>query len=482
MDASISEIDSVARAARAAAREFAATSREARGRLLEAIAEVLTSVKAEWIERAHEETHLPLGRLEGEHNRTTSQLRLFATLVREGSWVDARIDTALPDRKPAPRPDLRRALEPLGPVAVFGASNFPFAFSVAGGDTASALAAGNPVVVKAHPAHPKTSDVAASAIRTAVERSALSAGVFGMVHGASPEVGLALARHEAILAIGFTGSTRAGRALFDAAAARPRPIPVFAEMSSVNPLFVLPSALRERGRAIAEGLVDSFTLGVGQFCTKPGLVLGVQSVEWDEFTSVVVNRASNAPKAPMLHPGIEQAFEDGVRGLSGVEWLSTGAARVARVSGRALLDRPELAHEVFGPFTLLVTASDEAELLALADSLPGQLTATLHATREELTGARELVTRLRERVGRLLFNGYPTGVEVSPAMQHGGPYPATTDERFTSVGTAAIFRFSRPVCYQNCPAELLPAALRDENPLGIWRLVNGELTRAPIGT
>jgi NADP-dependent aldehyde dehydrogenase len=300
------------------------------------------------------------------------------------------------------------------------------------------------------------------------------------VHGAAPEVSLALVRHDAIQAVGFTGSTRAGRALFDAAASRPRPIPVFAEMSSINPLVVLPGALREKRAALAEGLVNSCTLGVGQFCTKPGLVLGLASPEWDAFASEVAGRASAVTPGVMLHTGIQQAFDRAVAELSGVEWLTQTGARVARVTAAEFVRQPHLAHEIFGPYTLLVTVPDERALLALLRGLEGQLTATVHGTAEDLAGARVLLDVLCGIAGRVVFNGYPTGVEVSHAMHHGGPYPATSDTRFTSVGTAAILRFARPVCFQGCPAALLPAELRDDNPLGILRLVEGRQTREPL--
>ncbi|AGP41397.1 2,5-dioxovalerate dehydrogenase [Sorangium cellulosum] len=479
-DATAAEIDAAARAAAEAAQAFADLAPELRARFLETAADEIVALGDALIQTAHRETGLPVARLEGERGRTTGQLRLFAAVVREGSWVDARIDPALPDRKPLPRPDLRRMLRPIGPVAIFGASNFPLAFSVAGGDTASALAAGNPVVVKAHPAHPGTSDLVASALRSAVQKAGLPAGVFGMVHGASPEVSLLLVRHEAIQAVGFTGSTRAGRALCDAAAARPRPIPVFAEMSSINPLVVLPGALRERRDAIAEGLASSCTLGVGQFCTKPGLVLGLASPEWDAFARSVADRARAVAPGVMLHAGIQASFDRSVRELNGVEWLTDAGARVARVSAADFARQPHLAHEIFGPYALLVTASSRAELLELLGALEGQLTATLHGTAEDLAAAQDLVDVLGRVAGRLVFNGYPTGVEVSHAMHHGGPYPASSDVRFTSVGTAAIFRFARPVCYQSCPPALLPPALRDENPLGITRLVDGQATRDPV--
>jgi 2,5-dioxopentanoate dehydrogenase len=476
-DASAAEIASVARAAQDAFEPYAALSPEERAVFLETIAEEMLARSGPLLERAQLETGLPAPRVENERNRTVMQLRLFASLIREGSWVDARIDRAQPDRKPQPRPDLRRMLLPLGPVAVFGASNFPFAYSVAGGDTASALAAGNPVVVKAHPAHPGTSDLTAEIVRAAIAKRKLPGGVFGMVHGASPEVSLALVKHPAITAVGFTGSLRAGRALFDAAAARPVPIPVFAEMGSVNPVFVLPGALAERGATIAEGFTSSFTLGVGQFCTKPGLIFGMESASWKNFADDVANRARAVPKGVMLHAGIEDAFARGVAGLRDVEWLVRGPAHVARVSAAPFVARPELAHEIFGPYTLLVTASDPADLVAIANKLEGQLTASVHGTDAELRAASELITTLTRRAGRVICNGFPTGVEVVPSMNHGGPYPATTDVRFTSVGTAAILRFARPVCYQGFADDLLPPALQNANPLGLTRLVDGKLTR-----
>jgi 2,5-dioxopentanoate dehydrogenase len=479
-DATLAEITAAGDAAQGAAEAFAATSAETRAVLLEAIADEITSRSAALIERANLETGLPLPRLEGERNRTTGQMRMYAALLREGSWVDARIDPALPDRKPIPRPDLRRMLRAIGPVAVFGASNFPFAYSVAGGDTASALAAGNPVIVKAHPAHPGVSDITAEAIRAALKKTNLPQAIFGMVHGASPDVSIALVRHPAIAAVGFTGSTRAGRALFDAAASRPKPIPVFSEMSSLNPVVLLQGALEQRGDAIAEGFVGSCTLGMGQFCTKPGLVFGVAGPAWDKFAATVGARIGAVAPGVMLHAGIRASYDRMVGELRDVEWLGRGGAHVARVDAATFLARPELAHEIFGPFSLLITAKDLPELMALLQPLDGQLTACVHGTAEELNSSSELMTVLAQKAGRLVCNGFPTGVEVSPAMNHGGPYPATTDVRFTSVGTAAILRFARPVCYQSFPPALLPPALRDENPLGILRQVDAKFTRDPI--
>jgi NADP-dependent aldehyde dehydrogenase len=466
---------------------------EPRAALLEKIAEEILALGDALLERAHRETGLPLDRLTGERGRTVGQLRLFAQVAREGSWCDARIDTALPDRQPLPRPDLRRVLVPLGPVVVFGASNFPLAFSVAGGDTASAFAAGNPVIVKAHPAHPGTGELVADAIARAVEACGLPSGTFSFLHG-GVEVAHALVKHPLTRAVGFTGSYHAGRALFDSAVSRPEPIPVFAEMSSVNPVFVLPGALRERGAQIAEGLKNSALLGVGQFCTKPGIVFAVGGPELQSFAAKLTELIEASAPATMLHAGIRDAFQKSIDALAKVPGaVALATSEVEAVTEKTqgepaafatdlddFLSQPELRREIFGPATLLVDAPDLAGLVQAARGLEGQLTATLHATPDDLAAAGELLAVLERKAGRLLINGFPTGVEVSPAMHHGGPFPATTDTRFTSVGTAAIQRFARPVCFQNFSANALPAELQNENPRGIMRLVNGTLTRDPV--
>ena len=487
-------IHHAAELAAGAAPEFARTSFEQRAALLEAVAVELLSLEDALLNRAHAETGLPLDRLTGERGRTIGQLRLFATLLREGSWCDARIDTAMPDRQPLPRPDLRRTLAPVGPVAVFGASNFPLAFSVAGGDTASALAAGCPVVVKGHPAHPGTSELAASAIARAVSTCGLPASIFSLLQGNTPSQSLSLVRSPHIKAVGFTGSEKAGRALFDAAAARPDPIPVFAEMSSLNPVFLLHGALLARTAQIAEGLRNSATLSGGQFCTKPGVVFGIGGPEWDAFKQAFATEIGKSVPATMLHKGICEAYRESTARLlrSGKVTLlaeSTTLADPGLTQGRpaafstkasTYLEAAELHSEVFGPATLLVEASDASELLALARSLRGQLTATLHATPADLAASGTLLAVLGEKAGRLVLNAFPTGVEVAPAMNHGGPYPASTDSRFTSVGTAAIQRWARPVCFQGFPQEFLPASLQNSNPLGILRTVNGIPTRDTI--
>jgi NADP-dependent aldehyde dehydrogenase len=437
------------------------------------------------IYRAAAESGLTDGRLKGERSRTVNQLRMFADLVEEGSWVDARIDT---------EPDVRRIFVPLGPVVVFGASNFPLAFSVAGGDTASALAAGCPVVFKAHPAHPGTAELVGRALQRAADKTGMPDGVFSLVHGTSHEVGQHLVRHPLTEAVGFTGSLKAGRALYDAATSRPNPIPVYAEMGSVNPVFLLPSALEERGDEIAEEVAESILLGVGQYCTNPGLIFGVEDEALEAFESALAEHIRTAEPESMLYPGICDAYYDGTERLDntdGVEVIAASdtEARSEHFEGRPMVFRSRAKHfseidyldeEVFGPSSLVVHAETSDDLKGLARQLEGQLTATIQATDEELRAHSALMDELRERVGRLIFNDVPTGVAVGPAMQHGGPYPATTDARSTSVGTAAIERFTRPVAYQGFPGQVLPPELRDQNERGIWRLIDGEWTQDDI--
>jgi 2,5-dioxopentanoate dehydrogenase len=471
-----------------------------RGLGAEKVADFLMAVREEiggigdgLIDRAAQETGLDSDRLKGERERTLNQIRMFADIVKEGSWVDARIDTALPDRKPLPRPDIRRMLAPIGPVAVFGASNFPLAFSVAGGDTISAFAAGNPVIVKAHPAHPGTSELVGSAIIRAVKAKSMPEGTFSMLQSRAPEISIALVTHPKTRAVGFTGSQRAGRALFDAGARRPDPIPVYAEMGSVNPVFVLPEALKSKGQAIAEGLFRSVLLGVGQFCTSPGLVFGVDGDGLREFREKLIAAAEQASPGTMLNPGIAQGYADRLKNvttLKGVKsYASAKAGDPKRTEGQpevlvtdadTWLASKELHEEIFGPATVVVHCGSEADLLSAAHALEGSLTATIHGTPEELRKHLELIDLLTRKAGRLIFNGFPTGVEVGYAMHHGGPYPATTDEKFTSVGATAIYRFARPVCYQNFPEQLLPPELQDANPRGIWRTVDGKLRQEGI--
>ncbi|HEX6880207.1 MAG TPA: aldehyde dehydrogenase (NADP(+)) [Terriglobales bacterium] len=455
-----------------------------RGALFRAIAASIEGAGEAVIERAHRETALTVDRLRGELARTTNQLWLFASVCEEGSWVDARIDTALPDRKPLPRPDLRSMLRPLGPVVVFGASNFPLAFSVAGGDTASALAAGNPVIVKAHPAHPGTSELVGRAVIAALEKVGAPEGTFSLLFDDAIEVGQALVKHAGVKAVGFTGSHRGGRALMDLAASRPQPIPVFAEMSSTNPMFVLPEALRARSGEIAAGLVASFTLGVGQFCTKPGLVFVEAGAHGDSFVEKVVEAATKVSRGTLLTAGIAATYRSGVKGRSGaIRLLAGGGASQDCGAEPAVFETnlasltQDLVEELFGPSVVIVRCNGAGEMLDFVSRMPGQLTATVHGTESDLIGSSELVRALQQRVGRVIFNGFPTGVEVSHAMVHGGTYPAVSDSRFTSVGTSAIRRFARPVCFQSFPDAALPIELQNANPRKILRLVNGTYTR-----
>ncbi|MDQ4052480.1 MAG: aldehyde dehydrogenase (NADP(+)) [Actinomycetota bacterium] len=485
--------DDVARAAGLAADAFGAyreTGPKERAAFLDQVADNIDGLGEQLVERVQLETGIVEPRVRGELARTTNQLRLFAELVREGSWVGARIDTALPDRTPLPRPDIRQRKVPLGPVAVFGASNFPLAFSVAGGDTAAAFAAGCPVVVKAHSAHPGTSEQVAGAIARAVADHGLPEGTFSMVYGSGPEVGIALVTDPRIKAVGFTGSRSGGVALMQAAAARPVPIPVYAEMSSINPVFLLPGALAADPGGLAKGYVESLTVGVGQLCTNPGLVFAVDGPEVDAFLEAVASAITGCPALPMLNPGIHSSYRAGVAALVAhpqVEQVAAGEADAALAAGgqahvfatssAAFLAEAALHEEVFGSSSLVVRVSSPDELAEVAQSLEGQLTATLHAAESDHRVAAALLPVLEDKVGRILFNGWPTGVDVGHAMVHGGPFPATSDGRSTSVGTLAVERFVRPVAYQNAPADLLPAPVDADNSLGIWRQVDGDLRR-----
>jgi 2,5-dioxopentanoate dehydrogenase len=489
-EATPTEIDTAMTLAESAFVEYRRRSWKDRAALLIAIAAEIEALGDDLINKAVEETALPTARITSERARTTGQFRTFAALVEEGSWVDARIDRANPDRKPVPKPDVRRMLVPLGPVVVFGASNFPLAFSAAGGDTASALAAGCSVVIKAHPSHPATSELTMQAVLRALKSTNMPEGLVSMLHGISPDVSLALVRHPLTKAVGFTGSLRAGRALFDAAAARPEPIPLYAEMGSVNPVFILPRALKERGAQIAEGLKNSVTLGVGQFCTNPGVVVGLDDDSTRAFTTQLANLISAAPAGTMLNRNIGASYAQGAKRFESsprVRVLAKSSAPTALPTQAApvvfttdadhFLADHSLREELFGPATIVVTGKTKSQLEAIARAMDGQLTATIHAAPGELEEYRTLLEILQRKVGRLILNGYPTGVEVCPAMHHGGPYPATTDPRSTSVGTSAILRFARPVCYQDFPADSLPEELRDDNPRRIWRLIDGNLTK-----
>jgi len=485
------EVDETAELAAEAFKAFGRATGKRKGQLLRLIAISLEAIHQLIVERAHLETALPKARLEGELARTAQQLCLFASLVEEGSWVTARIEHADLERKSNPRPDLRSMLRPLGPVVVFGASNFPLAFSAAGGDTASALAAGNPVIVKAHPAHPGTSELVGRVVRECIFACDLPQGVFSLLFDSGTSIGKALVMHPEVKGVGFTGSHEGGRALFDLAMARPKPIPVFAEMGSTNPVFVLPRALHARRSQIAAALFASFTLGAGQFCTKPGLVFVPEGPDCASFIREIETQVAESFPFFLLTPRIRETFrkttdernqEPQVRSVvssqfSAREVSSAVSAGFFETDAGTFLSKPELAKEIFGPTTLVVRHAAKTELFEIVASLEGHLAAAVHGTAEDFEEFREVIHLLEEKVGRIVCNGFPTGVEVSPAMVHGGPYPAASDSRFTSVGTQAILRFARPVCFQDCPASLLPDELKDANPLRIWRHVDGQMKR-----
>jgi NADP-dependent aldehyde dehydrogenase len=463
---------------------YRATPLEARAEFLETIASEIEALGDELIDRAVAESGLPRPRIQGERGRTCQQLRTFARTVRAGEWLDVRVDNALPERQPLPRPDLRQRQVPLGPVAVFGASNFPLAFSVAGGDTASALAAGCPVIVKAHGAHPGTSELVGRAVARAVKLCGLHEGVFSLLYGSGREVGVALVTDPRIKAVGFTGSRSGGIALCNAAQARPEPIPVYAEMSSINPVLLFPAALESRAEALAQGFVASLTQGAGQFCTNPGLVIARQGPDLDRFIQAAAQLLQRSPAQTMLTPGIFNAYESGVgslaelaqtvaKGLRG-ETPNQCQAHLFVTQASEFLADPALQVEMFGAASLIVQCASDEEIHQVLEHLEGQLTATLHLDDGDVESARALLPTLERKAGRLLVNGWPTGVEVCDAMVHGGPFPATSDARSTSVGTAAILRFLRPVCYQDFPDALLPAALKHGNPLQLRRLLDGQ--------
>lgn len=463
---------------------FRETTLAGRAAFLERIADEIVDVGDVLIDRACAETGLPRARVEGERGRTVGQLRLFAEVVRQGDWIGARIDPAMPERTPLPRPDLRQRKIALGPVAVFGASNFPLAFSVAGGDTASAFAAGCPVIVKGHPAHPGTSEFVAGAIIAAAKSCGMPDGVFSLLNG-EHEVGAALVADPRVKAVGFTGSRAGGLALAQVAAQRPEPIPVYAEMSSINPVILLPAAMAARAEDIAKGFVASLTMGAGQFCTNPGLVIAFEAPSLDLFLKTAAGVLSDVAAQVMLTEGICTSYDAGVRRLAAhpnVKAIGAGRERGGVNQGRAALFAisaedyladETLNEEVFGAASLVVRCANETQLIEVLEGLEGQLTATLHMEAEDERAVKRLLPPLERKAGRILVNGWPTGVEVCHAMVHGGPFPATTDARATSVGTLAIDRFLRPVCYQNMPDVLLPAALKSDNPAGLRRLLDG---------
>lgn len=451
----------------------------------------LEALGDELIQTAMKETHLPEARLKMERSRTIFQLTNYAAACEKGEWLEARIDTADPARNP-PKPDVRKMVVPLGPVGVFGASNFPFAYSTAGGDTACAFAAGCPVIVKAHPAHAQTSHMVAGAIHKAVKHHGLPAGVFTHVHGASFEVGKALVTHPFVKAIGFTGSFKGGKALFDWANGRKEPIPVFAEMGSINPVFLFPHKLKEEGEAVAKSYAASITLGVGQFCTNPGLLIVIESERLQPFITALNTEIVKAVPGKMLHEGIGKAYTEKRKlALSqpSVETVAVsevvmeeyhGLPTIASATAGAFLENPVLHEEVFGPYSLIVKCKDKEEMKKVVQKLQGQLTATVLATDEDVKEHEELMEEVKNICGRFIYNGMPTGVEVCLSMHHGGPYPATTDSRFTSVGADGIKRFARPLCFQGWPNSMLPDELKNENPLGIWRTINNELSQTAV--
>lgn len=482
------ELNRAAALADAARIPYANVSPGDRAKFLRRIADNIEALGDQLIQRASLETSLPNARFVGERGRTCGQLRMFADLLAEGSWVDARIDHAIPDRQPIPKPDVRSMLRPIGPVAVFCASNFPLAYSVAGGDTASALAAGCPVIVMGHTAHPGTAELVGTTLANAAKECGMPEGAFSLLFSSGYEIGQTLVKHPAVKAVGFTGSRRGGRALMDIAAARPEPIAVFTEMSSVNPTFLLPNAVRERGSELAAGLHASVTGGVGQFCTKPGLVFLPEAAETKTFISDFRSQIEATAPSALLTEGIKRSYDDANekrrREVDTFNANDSGKLAgfavepaVSETSAITFLNTPDLNEEIFGPTTLLIRSHDHEELLAIARSLEGQLTASVHGTENDLIEYADLIDILETKVGRLIFNGFSTGVEVCPSMVHGGPYPATSDGRSTAVGTRAITRFARLVCYQNFPQSALPDELKDANPMNIWRIVDGEFNK-----
>jgi alpha-ketoglutaric semialdehyde dehydrogenase len=488
----IQEIDVVMKAAEKAFSLYRKVKPEEKAQFLEAIATEIESLGDALVLKASEETNLPIPRLMGERGRTTMQLRMFAAMLREGSWVDAAIDTALPGRTPLPKPDLRKMLVPLGPVIVFGASNFPLAYSTAGGDTASALAAGCPVVVKAHEAHAETSAMVFSAIQKAIVHCNMPEKVVQHVYGGN-ETGKALVQHPETAAVGFTGSTGGGMALVSYSHERKVPIPVFSEMGSVNPVIFLPDTLAKNTASLASSFASSVTLSMGQFCTNPGLLMSVASGDLDNFLKQLDEEIIKVKPARMLHAGIHKAYIEKMKHAleqPGVQHSNTMAVtgelealpNIAQVSGKRFLENPVLHEEIFGPYSIMVKCSDMDELKLAWKAVSGQLTTTLVGTDKDFQEHAELVDIAEQIAGRVLFNGVPTGVEVCPSMVHGGPYPATSDSRFTAVGTHSVKRWVRPVCFQGAPDYLLPEELKNSNDNKILRLVNNEWTREPIAS
>jgi len=491
-EASDAEIDEAIASATNAFKKFRATSGKEKAAFLNAIADEILALDDVLVQVYCSETGLPEGRAKGERGRTVGQLRSFATLVEEGSWVEATIDTAIPDRTPMPKSDIRKMLVPLGPVVVFGASNFPLAYSTAGGDTAAAFAAGCPVIVKSHPMHAGTGELVAQAITKAAARTGMPNGVFSNLNSSGIEVGQKLVQHAGVKAVGFTGSIRGGRALYDMAAQREEPIPVFAEMGSINPVVILPKSLQERGSSLAKTYAGSITLGTGQFCTNPGLLLGIKGQSLTKFVQKLGTEILQIEPSVMLHPNIVGAYEhnknkavsqpniDVIANYEGDVKANFARQIITTVEGKTFLENPTLHHEVFGPFSLVVQCDDKAQLEEIISGLEGQLTGTVISENDEVGNYPNVIAALQNRVGRIIFNGVPTGVEVCPSMVHGGPYPSSTDSRFTAVGIHSIKRWVRPFSYQDWPNDLLPDELKNENPLGISRTINGTLSTKNI--
>lgn len=490
-DATIEEINVVMNKAWIAFHQYRKVSLNQRADFMRAIAVELEQCGDELIHTAMRETNLPEARMRGERARTVFQLKSYADACEAGTWLEARIDTADP-RKTPPKPDIRKTSIPLGPVVVFGASNFPFAYSTAGGDTACAFAAGCPVIIKAHPAHAETSETVAQVILKAAAKCKIPDGIFAHVHGASVEVGKALVTHPHTKAVGFTGSFLGGKQLFDWGNQRKEPIPVFAEMGSINPVFLLPEKLQQSSTDIAKMYAGSITLGVGQFCTNPGLIIGIESEELKKFITTLGEEIKHIAPAAMLHPGISKLFSENRSKALSQQDVATiavsetsakdnqGIPTIASATGQAFLNNPVLHQEVFGPYSIVIRCKDKDEMTAVAKNLEGQLTATLMATETDIHNDDELIEAVKNICGRFILNSVPTGVEVCLSMHHGGPFPATTDSRFSSVGADGIKRFARPICFQNWSNELLPVELKNENPLVIWRTINNELTKSSV--
>lgn len=490
-DATVPEIENIMQEAWKAFYLYRKCSLKQRADFMRTIAKEIEALGDELLKVAGEETNLPEARLRSERARTIFQLNSYAEACEKADWLEARIDTAVTDKNP-PKPDLRKMLVPLGPVVVFGAANFPFAYSTAGGDTATALAAGCPVIVKAHPGHARTSELVANTIKKAAADCGMPPAVFSHVQGVGFEVGKALVEHFHTKAVGFTGSFTGGKQLFDLANQRKVPIPFFGEMSSVNPVFLLPEKIKTAAEETAKIYAGSITLGAGQFCTNPGLIIGLEGKELDSFVAALAKEIRKTPPATMLHPGIFKNYrkkKDEALRQSGMDTiafsdtkpaLNQGSPTIASASGQTFLNNPLLHQEVFGPYSLVIRCKDMKEMLKVANNLEGQLTATLMATENDLRIHDKIIDAVKNICGRFILNSVPTGVEVCLSMQHGGPFPATTDARFTSVGADGIKRFARPLAFQNWSNDLLPDELKNENPLGIWRTVNNELTKEPI--